>query len=84
MKVKKSNIKFEDLPDTITPEIYSDWRGIGVVKARERFHSYGLTKKKNCGANLIADKRAVFIYEFCVDEETKKMMLEKIAARMFE
>ena len=54
------------------------------MKARERFHSYGFPLMKNCGANLIADKRAVFIYEFCVDEETKKMMLEKIAARMFE
>lgn len=40
--------------------------------------------KKDCGANLIADKRAVFIYEFCVDEETKKMILEKIATKMFE
>ena len=40
MKVKKSNIKFEDLPDTITPEIYSGTgEEIGIVKARERFHS---------------------------------------------
>ena len=53
MKVKKSNIKFEDLPDTITPEIYSDWRGIGIVKARERFHSLNFPLIKNCGANLI-------------------------------
>ena len=83
MKVKKSKIKFEDLPDTIIPEIYSDWREVGIIKARERFHSYGFPLIKNCGANLIADIRAVFIYEFCTDEETKKELIEKIAINMF-
>lgn len=82
MKVKKSKIKFEELPDTITPELYSDWRGIGVVKARERFHSFGFPLIQNCGANLIADKRAVFIYEFGVDDETKRVLLEKIVSKM--
>jgi len=82
MKVKKSKMKFEDLPDTITPEIYSDWRGIGVVKARERFHSYGFPLIKDCGANLIADKRAVFIHEFGTDEETKKQLLEMLVLKM--
>lgn len=82
MKVKKSKIKFEELPDTITPELYSEWRGIGVVKARERFHSFGFPLIKNCGANLIADKRAVFIYEFGVDDKTKEMLLEKIVSKM--
>ena len=75
-------MKFEDLPDTITPEIYSDWRGIGVVKARERFHSYCFPLIKDCGANLIADKRAVFIHEFGTDEETKKQLLEKLVLKM--
>ena len=83
MKVKKSNIKFEDLPDTITPEIYSEWRGIGIVKARERFHSLNFPLIKNCGANLIADKRAVFIHEFCTDDETKKVLHEKIEKKLF-
>lgn len=82
MKVKKSKIKFKELPDTITPELYSEWRGIGVVKARERFHSFGFPLIKNCGANLIADKRAVFIYEFGVDDKTKEMLLEKIVSKM--
>lgn len=82
MKVKKSKMKFEDLPDTITPEIYSDWRGIGIVKARERFHSYGFPLIKDCGANLIADKRAVFIHEFGTDEETKKQLLEMLVLKM--
>lgn len=84
MKTKKSKIKFEELPDTITPEIYSDWRGIGIAKARERFHSFGFPLIKDCGANLIADKRAVFIYEFGTDEETRNRLLEKIAIKMFD
>ena len=83
MKVKESKIKFEELPDTITPELYSDWRGIGVVKARERFHSYGFPLIKDCGSNLIADKRAVFFQEFCVDEESKKIFLEKLVIGLF-
>lgn len=83
MKVKKSKIKFEDLPDTITPEIYSDWRGIGVVKAREKFHSYGFPLIKDCGANLIADKRAVFIHELGLEEKDKKKLLEEVATKLF-
>lgn len=79
MKVKESKIKFEELPDTITPELYSEWRGIGIVKARERFHSYGFPLIKDCGSNLIADKRAVFFHEFCIDDESKKFFLEKLA-----
>lgn len=84
MRVKDSKIKFEELPDTITPEIYSDWRGVGIVKARERFHSYGFPLIEGCGANLIADKRAVFIHEFCLDKATKQMILEKIAEQLFK
>lgn len=46
MKIKKSKIKFNELPDTITPEIYSDWRGIGIAKARDRFHSVRISFNK--------------------------------------
>ena len=28
MKIKKSIITFSELPDTITPYDYADWRGI--------------------------------------------------------
>ncbi|MBR0491202.1 MAG: hypothetical protein IJJ82_04045 [Clostridia bacterium] len=48
------------------------------------FIVYGFPLIKDCGANLIADKRAVFIYEFGIDEETKNKLLEKIALKMFE
>ena len=33
------SIKFVDLPDTITPEDYAKWKGIGVDHARNRFHA---------------------------------------------
>ena len=48
------------------------------------FIVYGFPLIKDCGANLIADKRAVFIYEFGIDEETKNKIFEKIALKMFE
>lgn len=83
MKVKKSTIKYEDLPDTITPELYSKWRGIGIVKARNKFLEYGFPTIKDCGANMIADKRAVLIYELTSDSSLKENLLEKIAEKMF-
>ena len=83
MKVKKSTIKYEDLPDTITPEIYSDWRGVGIVKARNKFLEYGFPLIKDCGVNLIADKRAVLLHEISADNNLKKELLEKIAIKMF-
>ena len=46
MKIKKSTITFKDLPETITPYDYADWRGIGENKAREIFNSKGFPKLK--------------------------------------
>ena len=83
MKVKKSTIRYEDLPDTITPELYSNWRGVGIVKARKKFIEYGFPLIKDCGANLIADKRAVLLYELTSDSRLKENLLEKIAEKMF-
>jgi len=34
------SIKFVDLPDTITPEDYANWRGIGLDHARNINHFY--------------------------------------------
>ena len=82
-KEKKSNIKFEDLPDTITPFDYAEWRGIGENKAREIFNSKGFPRIQGVGVKQLADKRAVFIHEFCTDDETKKVLLEKIAKQLF-
>ena len=56
-------IKFEDLPDTITPEDYAKWRGIGIDNARTYFHSKGFPRITSAGNRLIADKRAVLMYD---------------------
>ena len=34
MQEKKSTKTYEELPETITPLDYADWRGIGESKAR--------------------------------------------------
>lgn len=77
MKVKKSNIKFEDLPDTITPEIYSDWRGIGIVKARERFHSLNFPLIKIVELILLQIKEQYLFMSFVQMMKLKKYYLKK-------
>ena len=49
MKIKKSTITFKDLPETITPYDYADWRGIGENKAREIFNSKDFPRIKGTG-----------------------------------
>ena len=79
MKEKKSKTSYQELPDTITPLDYADWRGIGENKAREIFNRKDFPKIKGMGTKLIADKRAVFIYELGLDEEEKQKLLKEIA-----
>ena len=56
-------IRFEELPDTITPEDYANWRGIGKENARTYFHRKGFPRLLNAGNRLIADKRAVLFFD---------------------
>ncbi len=74
-------INYDELPDTITPQLYSKWRGISVSLARQKFHSDGFPLIPNMGNRLIADKRDVFLYEtskefrtFYATEFAKKMI----------
>lgn len=82
MKTKKSNKKYEDLNDTITPLDYADWRGIGENKAREIFNSKGFPRIKGTGAKQVADKRAVLLYELGLQEEDRKEVLKEIAKQI--
>ena len=52
---------------------------IGENKAREIFNRKDFPKIKGMGTKLIADKRAVFIYELGLDEEEKQKLLKEIA-----
>lgn len=82
MKIKKSKITYEDLPDTITPYDYADWRGIGENKAREIFNSKGFPRIKGTGVKQIADKRAVYLHELGLLEEDKKEILKEMAKQI--
>ena len=79
MQEKRSKTSYQDLPDTLTPLDYADWRGIGENKAREIFNRKDFPKIKGMGAKLIADKRAVFIYELGLNETEKQNLLKEIA-----
>lgn len=79
MQIKKSIRTYEDLPDTITPLDYAEWRGVGETKAREKFNSKGFPRIEGFGVKQLADKRAVLMYELGLTEEDKKEVLKEIA-----
>lgn len=82
MQIKKSTRTYEDLPDTITPLDYAEWRGIGENKAREIFNSIDFPRIKGTGVKQIADKRAVYLYELGLTEEDKKEVLKEMARQI--
>lgn len=79
MQEKKSTKTYQELPDTITPLDYANWRGIGENKAREIFNSSDFPRIKGTGVKQVADKRAVFLYELGLKEEDKKEILKEMA-----
>lgn len=79
MQIKKQTITFNDLPETITPLDYANWRGIGENKAREIFNSKGFPRIQGTGVKQLADKVAVRLYELGLSEEDKKEVLKEIA-----
>ena len=79
MQEKKSTKTYNDLPDTITPYDYAEWRGVGENKAREIFNMNGFPRIVGTGVKQIADKRAVLLYELGLTEDNKKEVLKEIA-----
>ena len=71
--------KYEELPDTITPLMYAEWRGCGENKAREIFNSKDFPKIKGVGVKQLADKRAVLLYELGLSAEDKQEVLKELA-----
>jgi len=82
MQIKKSKKIFSELPDTITPYDYADWRGIGENKAREIFNRKDFPRIKGTGVKQVADKRAVLLYDLGLKEEDRVDMLKEIAKEM--
>ena len=79
MQIKRPTLKYEDLPETITPFDYANWRGIGENKAREIFNSKGFPRIQGTGVKQLADKRAVYLYDLGLKEEEKQEVLKEIA-----
>ena len=81
MQVKISTKKYKDLPDTITPYDYMEWRGVGEHTAREKFNSKGFPRIEGTGVKQLADKRAVLLYELgsVLSEEDRKEIIKLIA-----
>lgn len=82
MQEKKSTKTFSELPETITPYDYADWRGIGENKAREIFNGKGFPRIKGTGVKQLADKRAVLLYELGLRDEEKQEILKEIARQI--
>ena len=79
MQIKKSTVTFQNLPDTITPYDYAEWRGIGENKAREIFNSKGFPRLKGTGTKQVADKRAVLLHDLGLTEENMQIVLKEMA-----
>ena len=79
MQEKKSTKTFKELPDTITPYDYADWRGIGENKAREIFNRKDFPRIQGVGVKQIADKRAVLLYDLGLTEESLQTVLKEMA-----
>lgn len=82
MQVKTSTKQFKDLPETITPLDYAEWRGIGENKAREIFNRNDFPRIQGTGVKQVADKRAVFLYDLGLSQEDKKEVLQEIARQI--
>ena len=79
MQIKRSTKTYKDLPDTITPYDYMEWRGVGENIAREKFNTKGFPKIEGTGVKQLADKRAVLLYELGLKPEEKQEVLKEIA-----
>lgn len=79
MKERKPTKNYSELPDTITPFDYADWRGVGESTAREIFNSKGFPRLKGTGIKQLADKRRVLLYELGLTEEEKTEVLKEMA-----
>ena len=82
MQIKKQSKTFNELPETISPLDYADWRGIGENKAREIFNSKGFPRIKGTGVKQVADKRAVLLYDLGLKEDEKQEVLKEIARQI--
>ena len=84
MQIKKPTTNFKDLPETITPYDYAEWRGIGENKAREIFNKKDFPRLQGTGVKQLADKRAVYLYGLGLKEDEKQIVLKEIAKEIIQ
>ena len=82
MQIKKPTKAFIELPETISPLEYAEWRGIGENKAREIFNRKDFPRLKGTGVKQLADKRAVYLYDLGLKPEEKQEVLKEIARQI--
>lgn len=82
MQIKKPTKTYNELPETITPLDYAEWRGIGETKAREIFNRKDFPRIKGTGVKQLADKRAVYVYDLGLKEDEKQEVLKEIARQI--
>jgi len=79
---KEITKNYEDLQDTITVEDYMAWRGCGRATADAVFHAKGFPRIPNTGTKLIADKRAVLLFEMGLSGENLQVVLKEVAQKI--
>ena len=82
MQEKKSTKTYDELPETITPYDYADWRGVGESTARNIFNMKDFPRIQGTGVKQLADKRAVYLFELGLKEEEKQEVLKEIARKI--
>lgn len=82
MQEKKPTKTYEELPDTITPYDYMEWRGVGEPTARNIFNMKGFPRIQGTGVKQIADKRAVYLFELGLSNEDKQEVLKEMARKI--
>lgn len=84
MQEKKAIKNYNELPDTITPLDYMEWRGVGDATARNIFNSKGFPRIKGTGVKQLADKRAVLLYELGLNQEQNEFLLKELAKELIK
>lgn len=82
MKRIKPTKNYEDLPDTIGVEEYMEWRGCGRAIADAVFHQENFPRIRGTGVKLLADKRAVLLFETGLSNEDRQEVLKEIARQI--
>lgn len=67
---KEATLNWKDAPDTISPEIYAEIRGIGVKNARNIFKRKDFPRIESAGNKQLADKTAVRLYDMGINTKT--------------